>query len=142
MDVKTKIFFYRVKTNPAKLMTICHKVKEAFMSDQRILIAVPSADAAAYIDQLLWRMPEESFIPHLIAANPTADRVVIAINPTKNLNKAQVLLNLSSTISPISKEFSLIHELFDETDGAKAMLSNQRQNDYRQMGCQCDIIES
>jgi len=111
-------------------MTICAKTADLFLSGKSVLIAVPSPDAAAYIDQLLWRQPEDSFIPHVVASKPCSEKVVIAVNPTQNLNQAQVLWNLLPGVSPLAQHMDLVFDLFDETDPAKAALSQQRQQGY------------
>lgn len=132
MKTRPQVTFHPVKSNADKLKVISELVGEAFAAGQKILIAAPSPEAAAYIDRLLWRMPEESFVPHVVTAKPVQNRVVIAVNPTENLNQAHVLLNLSPTVSPMIDEFAVIRELFDETDAAKAEQSAQRQAHYQQ----------
>ena len=133
MNTSSKVTFYNVKTNAAKLQMICSLVSDAFQSQQKLLIAVPSPEAAAYIDQLLWRMPEDSFIPHLISEQPTPEPITIAVNPTQNLNQAKILLNLLPSASTLADQFTTIYELFDETDPTKALQSLQRQEKYRQV---------
>lgn len=130
----SQVIFYPVKTNSEKLSLICVKVAESFLSGKRILIAVPSPEAAAYIDQLLWRQPEESFIPHLVSNKAPQERVVIAVNPAQNFNQAQIFLNLLPDASPLAAQFQMVYELFDETDASKAGQSRQRQDKYRQQG--------
>jgi DNA polymerase III subunit chi len=130
MKTQPKVTFHVVKNTAAKLKTISDIVGKAFIAGEKMLIAAPSAEAAAYIDQLLWRMPEESFLPHVIAAKPVPNRIAIAVNPTQNFNQATILLNLAPAASPIAALFAEVHELFDETDPTKAEQSLQRQRQY------------
>lgn len=130
MKTLPQVTFHLVKSNAAKLKAISDIVGEAFAAGKKMLIIAPSAEAAAYIDQLLWRMPEESFVPHVIASKAVPNRVVIAVNPAQNLNQADVLLNLSPSVSSISDQFAEVHELFDETDPVKAEQSAQRKKYY------------
>lgn len=130
MKTQPKVIFHPVKSSAAKLKTISDIVANAFAAGEKMLIVVPSTEAAAYIDQLLWRMPEESFVPHVIAAKSVPNRIVIAVNPTQNFNQAAILLNLSPAVSPIVDQFAEVHELFDETDPTKAEQSIQRQKHY------------
>lgn len=130
MKTQPQVTFHPVKSNADKLKVISELVGEAFAAGHKILITVPSPEAATYIDQLLWRMPEESFVPHVVAAKAVPNRIVIAVNPAENFNQAQVLVNLSPTVSPIVDQFAFVRELLDETDATKAEQSAQRQAHY------------
>lgn len=99
-----------------------------------MLIAVPSLEAAQYVDLLLWRHPEESFIPHVLTSHPTQEWIAITVQPTLNLNKAQVLFNLCTNIPSISDEMDYIYEIFDETQTDKNLLSQERMGTYQSKG--------
>lgn len=134
-----KVVFTHIKSNAMKLGIICKKVEEVFLAGEKILIAVPSAEAAAYVDQLLWRMPEESFIPHAIVnGEAVEEHVAIVIQPAENFNRAQVLLNLMPSVSAIASQFSSVYEFYDETDSNKTQLSLQRQREYYHSGYPCE----
>lgn len=134
-----KIFFLRVVDNTAKLQRLCHIVQDVFLSKENLLIIVPSDEVAAYIDQLLWRLPEESFLPHVIANGPIKERVVIT-TAASNLNQADTLLNLCPTIPANAKDFQTIYELLDLTHPTKEDLSRKRIEAYQAAGSQ--VIES
>lgn len=123
------ILFIPVSDNAAKLKIICDVVSTQFLAEKSILIAVPSQQAALYVDALLWRLPEESFIPHQICEAYTKERCVIATKPF-NWNKATVLLNLCTDACPIFEEFEFVYELWDQTDPTKAELSAKRKAAY------------
>lgn len=129
----TDIYFVKVADNKAKLNCICNTVQGQFDKGNRVLITVPNNEAAQYIDVLLWRQPEESFLPHTIASGQTREAVVITTDP-KNHNKADVLLNLCAGCSPIAGEFASIYELHDESAPGKAELSQQRAAAYQSQG--------
>ena len=65
--ILTKVNFYQVKNNSAKILLICAKAQEAIQHEKRLIIAAPNLEAAEYIDALLWNTPAESFIPHIIS---------------------------------------------------------------------------
>src|ERR1700733_12508764 len=106
--------FLHVADNTIKTSSISSVVGNHFLQKQPILIIVPNADAASYVDQLLWRLPEDSFVPHQIASEPISENVVITTEH-RNLNGAKFLFNLCSTIIPIFSQFELIYELLDQT---------------------------
>ena len=94
--VPIKVTFYRVKNNSAKIQLICRKAQEAFQYERRLLISVPNIEAAHYIDALLWKFPEESFMPHVIAETETQEWIAITSQEKHNINQAPHLLNLCS----------------------------------------------
>jgi DNA polymerase IIIc chi subunit len=130
---KPQVIFLRAATNESKMSAICKSVQHHFNLGHTILIAVPSHDAALYVDQLLWRFPEESFLPHAIADAATTERVVITMVGT-NVNQASILLNLCPMASSICMQFTTVYELLDETHPDKLRLSQQRQSTYESQG--------
>jgi DNA polymerase-3 subunit chi len=98
------------------------------------LIAVPNFQAAQYIDNLLWRIPEESFIPHIIADAPTAEWIAITMQDQQNVNQAARLLNLCSTPSALYQQVEEVYDLYDETHPQKKDLSQQRLRLYQAKG--------
>lgn len=129
----TKITFLTVDNNNAKLSAIVQTVQQQLDQGKRILITVPSDEAAAYIDKLLWSMPEESFSPHVIAS-ATSQECVVITTQAANHNKAEVLINLQPTICPISSEFDTVFDLYDATHPDKEQLSIERKDAYQALG--------
>lgn len=127
------IVFLRVADNGAKTARICNIVQQHFEHGDRVLIAVANDEVAGYVDQLLWRLPEESFLPHQIIRGHSDEKIAITTSK-ENYNKAKVLLNLCPDATPISNQFEIVYELLDETHPDKLRLSHQRQKDYQAKG--------
>jgi DNA polymerase III subunit chi len=136
---KAKVIFLRAADNTSKLEQICKTVNLHFEKNERMQISVPSTDAAAYVDQLLWRLPEESFIPHSISQSPTQEQIIITTQ-TGNLNHATIWMNLCPAVSGDPSLFSIIYELWDQTHPSKEALSAQRQAFYRLHGHSIEVI--
>jgi DNA polymerase-3 subunit chi len=136
MNQKTlaKVTFYRLKDNAAKIQLICTKAKESFQIEKRLLITVPSFEAAQYVESLLWRFPEESFMPHVIADTTTKEWIAITMQDKDNINQAPRLLNLCPLLSPLSNHVEEVYELYDETHPQKKELSEQRMRHYQALG--------
>lgn len=132
-NLHKKIYFLRVNDTATKLNGICHIIQTHFERKEAILIAVPSQDAAVYIDQLLWRQPEECFIPHSIVKASTKELVAITTADV-NCNNAKVMLNLRSDIPNCHDAFDKIYDLLDLTHPAKEQLSRNRLSAYNQLG--------
>jgi DNA polymerase IIIc chi subunit len=125
----TRVIFLTVADAASKLNAIAQTVQEQLDQGKKVLIAVPSQEAAAYIDQLLWKMPEESFSPHLISNGPVNELVAITTG-TANVNQAQVLLNLNPQVHPAYREFDTVFDLDDRTHPSKEQLSQARREAY------------
>ena len=82
------VTFYKIKENGAKIQLICHQAMEALQCEKKLLITAPTLEAAHYLDALLWRLPEDSFIPHVVSDMPTAEWVAITLQDEVNVNRA------------------------------------------------------
>jgi DNA polymerase III subunit chi len=133
-NCSTKVIFYRVKDNPAKIQIICTKAKNAYTQEKRLLIAVSNLEAAQYIDSLLWRTTPESFIPHVIAESATPEWVAITTQDQQNVNQAVRLMNLCPTPSPLYQQVEEVYDLLDETHTQKFEFSKQRICYYQEKG--------
>ena len=129
-----KVTFYRVKDNSTKIQLICTKAQEAFKQERRLLMHVPHFQAAQYIEALLWRIPAESFMPHVVADTPTSEWIAITMQDQLNVNQAIRLFNLCPMPSALDQQISEVYELYDETHPQKAELSQQRLRHYQERG--------
>ena len=133
--LKTVVRFVSVESNPAKLACICDVIGQHFSNRQRILVLAPSPEAARYIDNLLWSFSEESFLPHTVADHNSKEAIVVT-TLVRNLNRAQVLVNLCPQACPIAEQFEIVCELLDKTHPDKESLSRQRMAAYLVSGLQ------
>lgn len=133
MSDPTKIIFLKVENSHSKLQQICTTIQKHFANKERILVLVPSDEAAIYIDKLLWRLPEESFLPHAIVNDATEEQVVIT-KSKNNINNAQILFNLCPENASSANGFAIVYELLDLTDAAKEQLSRKKLAAYQSAG--------
>lgn len=123
------VVFIPVSTAEEKRNGLSRTVQQCFSQRKRILVLAPNREVAQYVDQLLWRHPPESFVPHTIAQKAIRHPVVITTERA-NLNRAQVIFNLSQTPLPITAKFETIYELYDTTSPQKEQLSRSRKAHY------------
>ena len=134
MDNKPKfITFLKVLDNAAKAKRISDAANHYFLKNIPVLITVPNDQAAQYIDQLLWRLPDSSFLPHQLTEAPSKELVVIT-TAQNNVNQAKTLINLCPTAAQSPDQFTTIIELLDHTSTEKLQLSQQRQAAYQSLG--------
>ncbi|CCB85875.1 DNA polymerase III subunit chi [Parachlamydia acanthamoebae] len=129
------IHFLPAKNVREKLTSICETVRQHFAKQKRILIAAPNEEAARYLNALLWKQPEESFLPHIWSESQTEECVAITFSKN-NVNQAAVLLNLCPSVHSEWDSFEQIYDLFDETDPEKQKASESRHVYYTEKGCQ------
>ena len=129
----TQVFFIRVNDNLSKIQKICTLVHSHFVKKDKVLIVVPSNEAALYLDHLLWKMPEESFIPHAIVHGTTKEQIAITTH-LSNVNQASTLVNLLGNMHPNPGSVDKIYELLDLTSKEKEEISRQKQEAYRISG--------
>lgn len=139
MDItKPKILFLSVKSLPIKLQTLANVTNHCFVSKVRLLISVSTDEAATYLDELLWKLPPESFIPHAILTKPSTELIAITTE-LHNFNQASILFNLRPEPHPLANTFPFIYELYDETHPNKLSQSESRKAAYLQQGFQVNL---
>lgn len=129
----TSVKFVTVKTNQEKLAAICRIIGQHFYKGDVILIQVATPEVAEYIDQLLWKMPPDSFVPHEKSEDVTDAKIAITTS-NKNVNQANILFNLGAGIHPEVDRFEIVYELFDHTHPAKTKSSEERHTHYIKTG--------
>lgn len=117
------IIFYPVKDTATKLLRICETAARHLLQKEPLLILAPDAAAVNFIDELLWRLPEESFIPH-----PT-NLISIALEP---VHDGSFLFNLRPIAYTQKFFFKTIYELEDHTSSERLQLSKARYSSYRE----------
>jgi DNA polymerase-3 subunit chi len=132
-SIDTKVIFIKVTTPLVKQRKLCDVIQHHFENGENILITVPNAEAARYVDELLWRLPEESILPHHIAEVPLEEPIVITTR-SENLNEATVVFNLRSDASSLCGQIATIYELMDETHPDRQSSSLGRFTAYQKLG--------
>lgn len=109
---------------------ICDKAGESIELEKKLLILVSTPEAGKYIDALLWRKPEESFIPHIFTQSKTNEWIAITMSQS-NINQASCAINLQLEPVGFSQQFEEVIELYDETTPEKLKSSQQRMDHYK-----------
>lgn len=129
----TRVVFFQVRDNASKLKRIVETAHSHFEKKEPILILVEDDRSASFVDELLWKMPETSFLPHVAADNAVTDLIAIA-KIKKNLNNAPIAFNLCPTPLLIEGPFRIIYEFEDLTTPHKKSLSSLRYDAYKGAG--------
>ena len=116
-----------------KLQRIAEAAQSHFEKKEPFLILVEDSRSQQFVDELLWKIPETSFLPHIASDDPVKDLIAIS-KMKKNVNGARVAFNLCPTPLLIEGPFRIIYEFEDLTSPSKKSLSSLRFDAYKQAG--------
>lgn len=129
--LQPKVNFLIVKENSAKWQGIVQIANHCFHHRIKLLFSVASEEVGRYVDELLWKFPVESFLPHAVVNRPSTELIVISAD-LKNYNQAEILFNLRPEPNLLAAQFPLIYDFFDETVPSKKELSEKRKLFYQE----------
>lgn len=129
----SKVIFIPVKDSRTKLHAITRLAQYYFINKIRMLFCVASNEAAHYLDDLLWKLPPESFLPHLILTHPSSESIAITTTLI-NVNQASIIFNLRPEANPLAATCHITYDYFDETHPTKLEQSIIRKEVYTQRG--------
>lgn len=131
-DKHIKTTFFQVKSLQEKLDRITTIAKEYFEKKSPLLIRVPNKEALEYINELLWKYPQDSFLPHVVK-DTTCDDFITICESDRNPNKASSIFNLTNDAIS-SSSFNKIYELEDTSSTQKNILAQKKYRLYKEMG--------
>lgn len=127
--MRPKIIFFQVPDSSSKLSKICHTALHHFAKKEPLLILVPDQTVLEYVDALLWKYPEESFLPHGLSLQD-----IISISTTP-IGQKKYIFNLCPHPVDILEEINTIYELEDLSSPVKLQASQSRYQHYRLKEC-------
>jgi len=134
----TSVDFYILPDDqPANLQSYACKLAEShWQSGKRVLIQTDSANDSQLLDNLLWNIREDSFIPHGIATLEPSDQqhpILISHQKINDLN-FQSVINLSSRPADLNHDNSLKIEEILNQDESRKQSGRQNYKTYRESG--------
>ena len=133
MNSPSRVIFFQVNDNSSKLKRIIEMAHFHFEKKEPFLIMVEDEKSQNFVDELLWKKPSTSFLPHLASDIQTTE--LVAITKVKNnVNSARAAFNLCPTSLLIEGPFRIIYEFEDLSAPSKKNLSSQRYDAYKQAG--------
>lgn len=129
----TRVVFLQVRDNAAKIQWLTETAQSHFGKKEPLIIFVEDSRAQQFVDELLWKVPKASFLPHAATDEPTSDWIAIC-KVKKNVNNAKIAFNLCSIPLLLEGPFHFIYEFEDLTTPAKKNFSSLRLDAYKQAG--------
>ena len=135
-----RITFFQVSNDQETRQAILSLAQDYFEKREPLLIRVPHQQALEYVDLLLWRSPQDSFLPHVVQDTPCSDLITLTTTTT-NPNSARSVLNLSKGGVPNeSLTFRRIYEFEDMKNSQKNKIAQDKYIFYRNFGCSITLI--
>ncbi len=130
----TRVTFYQLRTRQpdGKFRLACHIVNTAFKNGHKVYVNVENQAQCAYLNELLWKFSQNSFIPHTVFLETVPidtekfPVVVGSTQPSQNFN--DVLVTLLDDVPDFIHQFSRVVEPIDadERDIEKAKLRSKK----------------
>ncbi len=128
----TRVVFFQVADAASKCQRIVETARSHFLKKDSILFFVEDEKSQRFVDDLLWKLPETSFLPHIAADEAAKEPIPIAITKSKtNVNAALFAFNLCPT-PLLLPGFKLIYDFEDLSAPNKQNLSALRFNAYKE----------
>jgi len=128
-----RVVFFPVRDNKEKLKKLVEQVAFHFERKESIILFTEDEKAAHYVDELLWKSPSTSFLPHVLTEGDTSEYVAINFS-RKNVNQAKYAFNLCPTPLLIEGSFKIIYDFEDLSSPSKQQFSTLRFDAYKKDG--------
>ncbi len=111
----TEINFYTAVANP--LIAAARLIGKAYAQGRRVRVLTPDAEATIALDKMLWELPPESFVPHVMleSAHAGVTPIIVDHAPTHD-GVADVLINLSAEPPSFFARFERVFEIVGQDD--------------------------
>ncbi len=126
----TRVVFFQVRDVPSKLKRIYETAALHFEKKEHFVFFVEDEKSAIFVDELLWKSPPTSFLPHTITDFPSTEWLSITKTKT-NVNQAKIAFNLCATPLLIEGDFRIIYEFEDHSSPNKNKFSSLRLDAYK-----------
>ena len=124
------------------LTFICERICEYFRKGKRILVVASDQQQAERLDELLWRLPTDAFVPHNLSSEGGHGSPVEISWPGQPLaGPRQVVINLSDHAPQAATRAQIIVDLVP-LEAAPRALARERFKQYRQFGLQLETTQA
>ena len=128
-----RVVLFQIRENKDKLHRLLEQAKFHFERKEHLILLAEDEKAAQYVDELLWKFPPTSFLPHTLSEEATTDYIAIS-RTKKNLNQARYAFNLCPTPLLIEGPFKMIYDFEDLSSPSRQQFSALRFDAYKRAG--------
>lgn len=125
---------------PAECAKACELAAELYSQRKKSVVLCANKAQAEAIDELLWQLPAQRFVPHNLAGEgPNGGAPVEIVWELHSLPRKPCLINLSEQLPPNLGQFQQIIDFVPVAESAK-QLARQRYKQFQQAGCQMQFL--
>lgn len=106
----TRIDFYQIDSSETPLAFACRLIEKIYRRGHRVYIHTPGPDQSNELDDLLWSLRPDRFIPHCLADSDEEAPVRIGHGNTPSEHQ-DVLVNLSGQVPDFFSRFDRVAEV-------------------------------
>lgn len=111
---------------------VCQLAGELFQQGQRVFVATMDVKSAERVDELMWQLPSEQFIPHNLQGEGPHYGAPVEIGHQPPQGRRHVLINLCHPLPQFAVNFNQIIDFIPTDDQAK-QLARERFHHCRQL---------
>lgn len=138
----TRIQFYFNAESPLALA--CELIGKAYGGGHQMAVRAPDGATAHQLDQLLWTLNQQSFIPHVIADSKLAAQTPVIIDTADHpspQSHGDMLFNLAAETPPDFSGFRLVIEIVSQREEDKQP-ARLRWNHYKSAGLRLQAFDA
>jgi len=118
-----KVIFFETKRSSQKLDKIIGAAHYHFKSDNKLLILTPNEKVSEFVQELLWKEPKDSFLPH----NTDENDVIVISHEKKFLEKPiHYIFNLTDIPLDLFSPKRTIYEFDDVVNETKKKIAKEK----------------
>lgn len=121
------IIFLEVKSGKEKMELLLQKAKEHFEKRQKLFFLAENENVKKYVDELLWKEPKSSFLPH--ACDDLSSPLVI-VDSLILPSMSRYIFNLTKSALSLEEPFRLVYELDDSSSEEKKNIVKEKFHYY------------
>lgn len=128
--------FYHISDTQADdnplLSKVCQLCGELYQQGQRVFVATNDVKTAEQLDELMWKLPSEQFIPHNLQGEGPHYGAPVEIGHRPPQTRRQVLINLCHPLPQFAVKFTQIID-FIPNEPEQKQQARERFHHYRQL---------
>jgi len=125
-----RAIFFQIKNNKSKLQKLVEIANFHFSKNENFLFITADESSVKFVDELLWKSPTTSFLPHF-ASSTCLDEKIVITSKRENLNNSKYIFNLCP--NPLMLDnINIIYEFEDFTASGKLQLSRKKYELYKE----------
>lgn len=146
MGTAPRVSFYPLQQDGAEpaAQFACRLAEKAYQLGHRVHLLVEDEDGARLLDELLWQVRAESFVPHQLLGQEESDGTAFAPvtigTPQQQPPAPELLINLTDRVWERHADFCDIREIVP-ADPAGRTLGRERFREYKALGYSPEALE-